>query len=103
MAKTRVSDLKDGTIRLWDVTTGSACGTLEGYWSWARAMAFSPDGQLMVSGSKKGMLINWDTTTESPLSRFTSRSGAIKAAAFSQDDQLIALNSKDNTIKLRNV
>jgi len=45
------SELEDGAVRLWDAAMGSSRGTLEGYRSWARAVAFSPDGQLVVSGS----------------------------------------------------
>lgn len=35
---------KDGTVRLWDVTTGAVLQILEGYTSTIRAVAFSPDG-----------------------------------------------------------
>jgi WD40 repeat protein len=38
-------------VRLWDVTTGAPHDAPEGHLSWIEAMAFSPDGQLLASGS----------------------------------------------------
>lgn len=39
----------DCTTRLWDLATGALRGTLEGRSGWVKAVAFSPDGQLLAS------------------------------------------------------
>src|SRR5262249_53688580 len=41
----------DKTIRLWDMTSGRLRRSLEGHRDWVCAIAFSPDGKTIASGS----------------------------------------------------
>lgn len=45
----------DGTIRIWDMATGSELMTLQGHDSEVISVAFSPDGKRIISGSKDGI------------------------------------------------
>jgi WD40 repeat protein len=41
----------DKTVRLWDAATGEERQKLEGHDSYVNAVAFSPDGKTVASGS----------------------------------------------------
>jgi len=49
--KLLASASRDGTVRLWDPSTGASRGTLEGHSNWVIAVAFSPDGKLLAFAS----------------------------------------------------
>jgi WD40 repeat protein len=49
----------DQTIKLWDTSTGQELCTLSGHASWVHAIAFSPDGQTLVSAGGDSMIYIW--------------------------------------------
>ena len=54
--------LLDGTITLWDRVTGTNVATVRGHASPVRSMAFSPDGQVLVSRGGSRILL-WDASS----------------------------------------
>jgi eukaryotic-like serine/threonine-protein kinase len=64
------------------------------------AVAFSPDGSLMVSGDWRGELKVWDTSTEMVKRIYLGHNEHITSVAFSPDGSLIASASWDKTIRL---
>ncbi|MCP4371896.1 MAG: WD40 repeat domain-containing protein, partial [Deltaproteobacteria bacterium] len=46
-------------IMFWDVKTGKLLKSMDGHWDALRALAFSPDGKLLVSGANNGIILIW--------------------------------------------
>jgi WD40 repeat protein len=82
------SGSSDKTVRLWDATTGVARGTLKGHSSWVEAVAFSPDGKLVVSASDDKTVRLWDSDTGTVRKTVEGHSGWVLAVAFSPDVRL---------------
>jgi WD40 repeat protein/serine/threonine protein kinase len=57
------------------------------------ALAYSPDGQFVVTGSKQGIAQVWSTATWKPLGAPLIHQDPVNAVAFSPDGQLIATGS----------
>ncbi len=64
------------------------------------AVAFSPDGSMMVSGSEDHMVRVWHLATSRLMRRLHGHSSAVSAVAFSPDGGTIASASNDRTVRL---
>ncbi len=57
-----VSAGKDGAVKIWDWPGGALVQTLEGHLEPVMAVAYSPDGSVLASGSQRRVLL-WDAGT----------------------------------------
>ncbi len=58
------SAARDGTIKLWDYTTGETVGAPMRPSSWALSIAFSPDGRVLAAGSLDSTISLYQTATQ---------------------------------------
>jgi WD40 repeat protein len=70
--------------------------TLEGHRGPVNAVAFSPDGKLLASGSGDHTVRLWDVATGAVLQTLEGHRARVNAAAFSPDGKLLASGSGDS-------
>jgi WD40 repeat protein len=73
---------------------------LKGHSASILSVVFSPDGQIIASGSEDGTIRLWNLDGNSIRPPFQYHAGWVFSVAFSPDGQLIASGSSDKTIRL---
>ncbi len=96
----------EAQIILWDVATGKPIGqpfVLPGTVQ-ANTLSFSPNGEILASGSYDGTIILWNVATGKPIGQpLTGHTGGVHTLAFSPDGKMLASGSEDQTIILWNI
>ncbi|KAK3326719.1 hypothetical protein B0H66DRAFT_637950 [Apodospora peruviana] len=77
--------------------------TLEGHGSYVYSVAFSPDLNLVVSGSGDKTVKIWDVATGHCTQTLEGHSDTVRSIAFSPDSNLVVSGSYDNTVKIWDV
>ena len=81
---------------MWDITTGEQLLSLSGHSSWVEAVAVSPDGEKVISGSDDNTIKVWDITTGEQLLSLSGHSDWVEAVAVSPDGEKVISGSDDN-------
>lgn len=101
--KTLASGHNDGTIRLWDVTTGKVIKTLEAHFNIVTSVVFWPDGKTLGSGSLDRTIKLWEVTSGTNISTLEGHSDGVSSIALNTPGDTLASGSLDRTIKLWDV
>ncbi len=77
---------------------GSDKRTYQGHSAWVSAVAWSPGGQYIASGSWDNTVQIWNSATGHTKLTYTGHTHTVKAVAWSPDGTYIASGSWDNTV-----
>lgn len=76
---------------------------LAGHADGVRAVAWSPDGRRIASGSRDRTAVLWDAASGERVRVFEGHDGGVVSVAFSPDGKTIATGSQDKTVGLWDV
>jgi len=92
------------TSQTWrDLQLNRSLPTTPAPQNWVTALALSPDGTRLVSGSENKTVSIWDLKTTQLLRSLSQHQGAIASVTLSPDGQTLASSAADRTVKLWNV
>jgi WD40 repeat protein len=86
--------------RLWSATTGQAFGPPLKHGAEVNAVAFSPDGKAVLTGSEDGTAQLWSARTGKALGPALKHQKGVNAVAFSPDGKTLFTGSFDGTARL---
>jgi WD40 repeat protein len=102
--RTLASASRDGTIRLWEVASGSPLGQpRQAHADGVLSLAFSPDGRTLASSGADKVVRLWAVSERElqlqgpPL---VGHLGLVHAVTFSPDGKMVASASRDHTVRL---
>ena len=73
-----------------------------GEWSSGSPVAFSPEGDTLITGTSSGKIILWDTETARNIATRQAHGESVFFVAFSPDGKTTASASRDGTVLLFN-
>lgn len=87
-------------VGLWRATEGIPMHMLSGHTDWVRSISFSPDNELLASGSSDGTVRLWDIGRGECLRVLQSDAGRVWSVAFDPGGINLAAGCSDNNVQL---
>jgi eukaryotic-like serine/threonine-protein kinase len=88
----------DTSVHVWDASSGHTVLTYRHAY-WVRAIAWSPDGNAIASGSWHEVQV-WESGTGRKLCTYRGHEGWVRAVAWSPDGKHLASTSEDKTVQV---
>jgi WD40 repeat protein len=76
----------DGTVRIWDTTTGASISVLQGHRGEVDSVAFSPGGERLVSAGRSDGVRIWDSRTAPPVTELSDADRRVRAQELTYPD-----------------
>jgi hypothetical protein len=92
-----------GEVRVWNVSDGALVRSWTGHTDAIYAVAISPDGKTLATGSYDQKIILWNLADGKRLRGLEGHNGAVFALAFRPGGKVLASASADRTVKLWDV
>ena len=88
-------------MRLWDTTSGSLLQVLQGHKKLVQSVAFTPDGQRILSGGFDGLIHIWHVETGKLALALSAHNAGVLGIAFSPDGTwFVSASDHDGTLKI---
>ncbi len=87
-------------IYIWSLETGRVRWKLQGHFKQVRNVDFSPDGELLASGSEDQTVRIWDLNSGQTIYTLQEHNWHVTCVAFSPNGQFLASGSRDQTIRI---
>jgi WD40 repeat protein len=98
-----ISGGDDGTLRLWDLTSGKEVRRFEGHREAVSAVAFSADGRLAASGGRDRTVRVWEVDGGRERARLEGHLGKVLCVTFSPRGDWLLSGGDDTTLRLWDV
>ncbi len=98
-----LSGSDDGTMKLWEFSSGAEIRNFVGHTNSVLSVAISPDGSYALSGSDDETIKLWDISNGSEIRSFVGHTNSVHSVAFSPDGSYALSGSDDDTMKLWNL
>ena len=92
-----------GMVHLIESMGGKEIGTISSGDARASALAVSPDGKRLATGSGTEVIQLWDLTTRQRVRQFRGHQGKVTSLAFTPDGRLLASSATDGEVRLWNL
>ncbi len=94
---TALSASEDGSIILWDITTGEAIRRFDWHGGPVHEVAFHPGGTQFLSASNDGAVVLWDVESGEIITQLLEHQKAVTSVAFSPDGERALSASEDGS------
>ncbi|HUG69673.1 MAG TPA: WD40 repeat domain-containing protein [Pirellulaceae bacterium] len=88
---------RPGDVLLWEAASGNLIAALEGHTSNVWSVAFSPDGQTLVSSGYDGKVIVWSVAEKKSTATLEKHKGWCRSVAFHPGGKQFATAGEDGT------
>lgn len=92
---------KDKSIKIWDIN-GNLLREIKGHTKEVMALAFSHNGQQLVSGSADGTVKEWEVASGKMVRSIDAHDGWVRTVAYNHNSTLIASGGDDGKIQIWN-
>jgi WD40 repeat protein len=89
-----------GELFVWEMPSGERARTFAGHPRAVSAIAWSPDGDLLVSGDSDGVLRWWDVQSQECVRWQVAHQGTVQSLKVSPDGSRLASCGYDGTIRI---
>jgi WD40 repeat protein len=98
---------QDGRVVLHDARTGQVIRVFSGYADWLNAVAFTPDGSLLLAGggrtsdtARDHRIVGWDVATGTQRLELPGHDAAVRSLTVDRDSRLLASTGGDGLVRL---
>ncbi len=90
----------NGSIKIWEVSSGISVLHLQGHLAGVNSVAFSPNKVWLASGSRDKTIRLWNGETGREIHTMHGHAGDVRAVAFSPDGEWLISGSHDRTLRV---